>query len=188
MLDVSHTLITDDERVIRNMLKEILEFEGYKISLANIWREALDCIQKHKIDLIFLDIKMKAMDGLETVKEIRKLGFTIPVIMISGHETIEIAVEATKYGAFDFLEKPLDLNRLLLVTRNSLSQQISKIKQRLPKLPAILGKSKAIETIKLLIDKIASTRSRVLTTDNRIDQLLIGYVLRTHKSHGFRSS
>ena len=76
MLDVSHILITDDERAIRNMLKEILEFEGYKISLANIWREALDCVQKHEIDLIFLDIKMKGMDGLETLKEIRKLGLT----------------------------------------------------------------------------------------------------------------
>ena len=169
MPDTSHILITDDERAIRNTLKEILEFEGYKISLANSGREALDSVQKHEIDLIFLDIKMKGMDGLETLKEIRKLGFTMPVIMISGHGTIEIAVEATKHGAFDFLEKPPDLNRLLLVTRNALSQQtlnqqISKIKERLPKLPAILGKSKAIDTIKLLIDKVAPTRSRVLIT------------------------
>jgi DNA-binding NtrC family response regulator len=169
MPDTSHILITDDERAIRNTLKEILEFEGYKISLANSGREALDSVQKHEIDLIFLDIKMKGMDGLETLKEIRKLGFTMPVIMISGHGTIEIAVEATKHGAFDFLEKPPDLNRLLLVTRNALSQQIlnqqiSKIKERLPKLPSILGKSKAIDTIKLLIDKVAPTRSRVLIT------------------------
>ncbi len=169
MANSAHILVTDDERAIRNTLKEILEFEDYQVSTAESGVEALKCVQEYHIDLIFLDIKMKGMDGLETLKEIRKLGFQMPVIMISGHGTIEIAVEATKHGAFDFLEKPPDLNRLLLATRNALSQQtlnqqIKKIKKRLPKLPEILGESVAIARIKQMIEKVAPTKSRVLIT------------------------
>jgi DNA-binding NtrC family response regulator len=169
MANSAHILITDDERAIRNTLKEILEFEDYQVSTAESGAEALKCVQANHIDLVFLDIKMKGMDGLETLKEIRKLGYQMPVIMISGHGTIEIAVEATKHGAFDFLEKPPDLNRLLLATRNALSQQtlnqqITKIKKRLPKLPEILGESVAIARIKQMIEKVAPTKSRVLIT------------------------
>lgn len=169
MAKTAHILVTDDERAIRNTLKEILEFEDYQVSTAESGAEAIEFVDKNQIDLIFLDIKMKGMDGLETLKEIRKLGFQMPVIMISGHGTIEIAVEATKHGAFDFLEKPPDLNRLLLATRNALSQQtlnqqITKIKKRLPKLPQILGESVAIARIKQMIEKVAPSKSRVLIT------------------------
>lgn len=123
MANKAHILVTDDERAIRSTLKEILEFEGYTVSTAESGAEALEIIAKETIHLMFLDIKMKGMDGLETLKKLRETGSEIPVVMISGHGTIEIAVEATKYGAFDFLEKPPDLNRLLLATRNALSQE-----------------------------------------------------------------
>ncbi len=169
MAKSAHILVTDDERAIRNTLKEILEFEDYQVLTAESGAEAISFVQKNDIDLILLDIKMKGMDGLETLKEIRSQGYQMPVIMISGHGTIEIAVEATKHGAFDFLEKPPDLNRLLLATRNALSQQdlnqqITKIKKRLPKLPLILGESVAIARIKQMIDKVAPSKSRVLIT------------------------
>ncbi|MBO6793763.1 MAG: sigma-54-dependent Fis family transcriptional regulator [Balneolaceae bacterium] len=169
MAKKAHILVTDDERAIRSTLKEILEFEGYTVTTAESGAEALKIIAKETIHLMFLDIKMKGMDGLETLKKLRESGSEIPVVMISGHGTIEIAVEATKYGAFDFLEKPPDLNRLLLATRNALSQEslnrkITKMKARLPKLPPILGDSAAIQRIKNLIDKVAPTKSRVLIT------------------------
>ncbi len=169
MAKKAHILVTDDERAIRSTLKEILEFEGYTVTTAESGDEALKIIAKESIHLMFLDIKMKGMDGLETLKKLRESGSEIPVVMISGHGTIEIAVEATKYGAFDFLEKPPDLNRLLLATRNALSQEslnrkITKMKARLPKLPPILGDSAAIQRIKNLIDKVAPTKSRVLIT------------------------
>ena len=167
MAKIPHILVVDDERAIRNTLKEILEFEGYHIATAESGFKCLELIQKHNFDLLFLDIKMKGMDGLETLKEIRNIGQSMPVIMISGHGTIEIAVEATKFGAFDFLEKPPDLNRLLIATRNALSQQtlhqeIVKIKKRLPRLPELLGESNAMLRIKAMIEKVAPSKSRVL--------------------------
>ena len=165
----AHILITDDERAIRNTLKEILEFEGYTVSTAESGQAALDILEKEEVSLVFLDIKMKGLDGLETLRKIRESGNDVPVVMISGHGTIEIAVEATKSGAFDFLEKPPDLNRLLLATRNALSQQsltqeIRKIKKKIPKIQEIIGDSLAINQVKRLIDKVAPTHSRVLVT------------------------
>ncbi|MBD3616025.1 MAG: sigma-54-dependent Fis family transcriptional regulator [Gracilimonas sp.] len=165
----AHILVTDDERAIRNTLEEILQFENYKVSTVDSGQAALDFISENPIDLMFLDIKMQGMDGLETLKKLREAGHEIPVIMISGHGTIEIAVEATKMGAYDFLEKPPDLNRLLIAVRNALSQENLKkeykqIKKKLPKIQEIIGESKAISKIKSLIEKVAPTQSRVLIT------------------------
>lgn len=165
----AHILVTDDEKGIRNTLKEILEFEDYEVSTAESGSEALEMISKEEVDLMLLDIKMKGIDGIETLRQIRTSGFEFPVIMISGHGTIDIAVEATKMGAFDFLEKPPDLNRLLLTVRNALSQQdlakeVKQIKKKLPQIQEIIGESKAIIRIKSMIDKVAPTQSRVLIT------------------------
>ena len=164
-----HILVTDDERSIRNTLKEILEFEDYKVSTAESGQESLEFVEAHDIDLMFLDIKMQGMDGIETLRKLREAGHRFPVIMISGHGTIEIAVEATKIGAYDFLEKPPDLNRLLLAVRNALSQQtlekeVQQIKKKLPKIQEIIGESKAISNIKKMIEKVAPSQSRVLIT------------------------
>ncbi len=164
-----HILVTDDERAIRNTLKEILEFENYKVTTADSGQAALDVIGKERVDLMFLDIKMQGMDGMETLKKIRENGHEFPLIMISGHGTIEIAVEATKMGAYDFLEKPPDLNRLLLAVRNALSQQtlakeIKQIRKKLPQIQEIIGESSAISKIKSIIEKVAPTQSRVLIT------------------------
>ncbi|MEX0721738.1 MAG: sigma-54 dependent transcriptional regulator [Balneolaceae bacterium] len=165
----AHILVTDDEKSIRNALKEILEFENYEVSTVESGRESLEFVAENPVDLMFLDIKMQGMDGLETLKRIRKAGHQFPVIMISGHGTIEIAVEATKRGAYDFLEKPPDLNRLLLAVRNALSQQnlvreFQQIKKKLPQIQEIIGESKPIKKVKSLIEKVAPTQSRVLIT------------------------
>lgn len=165
----AHILVTDDERAIRNTLKEILEFEDYQVSTAESGQQSLDFIAENNVDLMFLDIKMQGMDGIETLKKIRELGHRFPVIMISGHGNIEIAVEATKIGAYDFLEKPPDLNRLLVAVRNALSQrdlakEVEQIRSKLPQLQKIIGESKAISKIKKMIEKVAPTQSRVLIT------------------------
>ena len=162
-------LVTDDEKAIRNTLKEILEFEGYIVHTAENGLETINLADEYAFDLLILDIKMKGIDGLETLKKLREKDYDFPVLMISGHGTIEIAVEATKMGAYDFIEKPPDLNRLLITVRNALSQQVlakevKQIKKRLPKIQEIIGESKAISQIKNIIDKVAPTQSRVLIT------------------------
>jgi DNA-binding NtrC family response regulator len=162
-------LVTDDEKSIRNSLKEILEFEGYNVLEAETGAQVFDIVKTKNIDLMLLDIKMKAMDGMEVLGKLNDSGYSFPVIMISGHGTIEVAVEATKMGAFDFIEKPPDLNRLLVSVRNALEQrqlaeENKSIRSRLPQVPEIIGESSAIEKIKQTIDKVAPTNSRVLIT------------------------
>jgi DNA-binding NtrC family response regulator len=166
---VAGILVVDDEKAIRNTLKEILEYEGYQVETAHSGEEALSKLPDLKADLVLLDIKMPGMDGMECFEAIQEAGFDIPVIMISGHGTIELAVEATKRGAFDFIQKPPDLNRLLLSVRNALSQSVLKtenkrIRARLPETPPIIGESEAIRKVKEVIDKVARTSSRVLIT------------------------
>ncbi|MCC5905910.1 MAG: sigma-54-dependent Fis family transcriptional regulator [Balneolaceae bacterium] len=165
----SKILITDDEKSIRNALREILEFESYSVLEAENGEQALSMIRNEAIDLVMLDIKMKGIDGIEVLGKIKELKPELPVIMISGHGTIKIAVEATKTGAFDFLEKPPDLNRLLISIRNALkSSELVKenrqIRSQLHGETFIIGKSPAIERIKQLIDKVAVSDSRVLIT------------------------
>lgn len=167
--DNIHILVTDDERAIRNTLREILEYEGYQVLEAVNGEEAIQVAVSSPVDLVLLDIKMQGLDGIETLTALRDKGLTMPVIMLSGHGTIEIAVEATHKGAFDFLEKPPDLNRLLLSIRNALSnrklqKEVQLIKKRLPALQPIIGNSEPMRSIRTLIDRVAPSSSRVLIT------------------------
>ena len=161
-------LIIDDERPIRSSLRDILEYEDYKVLDSDNGEEALSILNKEKIDLVLCDIKMNKMDGMEVLTAAKK--FTdIPFIMISGHGTIETAVEAARKGAFDFLEKPLDLNRLLITVRNalekgSLVKETKVLKRKISKTKEILGNSTGINLIKDTIEKVAPTEARVLIT------------------------
>ena len=162
-------MVTDDEKSIRNSLRDILEFEDYKVLEAENGDQVFDLLDKRSVDLMLLDIKMKGMDGMEILSRLKEEDYRFPVIMISGHGNIEIAVEATKKGAFDFIEKPPDLNRLLVSVRNALDQQRlteenRSMKSRLPQVPEIVGTSDAIDEIKKAIDKVAQTNSRVMVT------------------------
>ena len=169
MSDKPRILVTDDEKSIRNALREILEFEGYTVLEAENGDTALKTIESERVDLVMLDIKMKGMDGIEVLSEIKKREKDLPVIMISGHGTIKIAVEATKNGAYDFLEKPPDLNRLLISIRNALKnselhRENKQIRQELNGAVEIIGESPAMRSVKRMIDKVAPTDSRVLIT------------------------
>ncbi|WP_166334299.1 sigma-54-dependent transcriptional regulator [Sphingobacterium chungjuense] len=161
-------LIIDDERPIRSSLRDILEYEDYKVLDVDNGSDALDILKKEKIDLVLCDIKMNKMDGMEVLSTSKTFTDT-PFIMISGHGTIETAVEAARKGAFDFLEKPLDLNRLLITVRNalekgSLVKETKVLKKRVSKTKEILGESSGITLIKDTIDKVAPTDARVLVT------------------------
>lgn len=171
MSDVMPTiLVVDDEKSIRNSLRDILEFEDYRVVEAEDGQQVFDVLEDNTdVDLMLLDIKMKGMDGMEILTKLREQNYSFPVIMISGHGNIEIAVKATKKGAFDFIEKPPDLNRLLVSVRNALdqhrlSEENKSIKSRLPEVPEIIGESKAIQQIKSTIEKVAQTSSRVMVT------------------------
>jgi two-component system, NtrC family, nitrogen regulation response regulator NtrX len=162
-------LITDDEKSIRNTLRDILEYENYTIFEAESGQKALEILDSKEIDLVLLDIKMKGMDGIEVLENIRENGSDVPVILVSGHGTIEIAVEATKKGAFDFIEKPPDLNRLLVSIRNALENkkllnENRQMRSKLHGVQEIIGTSPQIEEIKKTIDKVAPSQSRVLIT------------------------
>ncbi len=162
-------LVTDDEKSIRNSLREILEFEQYRVLEAEGGESALNQIKSEKVDLMILDIKMKGMDGIEVLEKVKEMNSDLPVIMISGHGTIKIAVQATKIGAFDFIEKPPDLNRLLISVRNALSrnklvEENKRIRTELNDVREMVGESSAIDRIKKTIDKVAPSTSRVLIT------------------------
>lgn len=166
-------LIIDDERAIRNTLKDILELEGYSVSVAENGKQGVEMAEKESFDLIYSDIKMPEMDGLEVLD---KLNGLCPIVMISGHGTIETAVEAIKKGAFDFIEKPLDLNRLLVTTRNALAhkdlsktigektEEIKNLRKKVEKQHRMIGESPAILRVREIIDKVAPTEARVLIT------------------------
>ncbi|HMO37883.1 MAG TPA: sigma-54 dependent transcriptional regulator [Saprospiraceae bacterium] len=162
-------LITDDEGSIRRTLREILEFEKYEVTEA---ADGLDCLAKVKkttYDVILLDIKMPKMDGMETLEKLQELAPDTPVIMISGHGTIDTAVEAVKKGAFDFIAKPPDLNRLLITIRNALDKsnlvvETKVLRQKISKakVQEIIGNSEGIRQIKDTIARVATTDARVL--------------------------
>jgi DNA-binding NtrC family response regulator len=168
---MAHILIIDDEKPIRSTLREILEYEKYKVSDAENGEEGLKLIEKEKFDLVLCDIKMPKIDGIEVLEKVMEKHSDLPVVMISGHGTIETAVEAIKMGAFDFIAKPLDLNRLLVTVRNALdkSDLVEETKQlrkkvHQSKLTDIIGESDAIMEVKQMIEKVAPTDARVLIT------------------------
>lgn len=161
-------LIVDDERSIRNSLREILEFEKYKVEEAVDGEEALEKIKDTLYDLILCDIKMPKKDGVEVLEQ----GLLItdaPFIMISGHGNIETAVDALKKGAYDYIEKPLDLNRLLVAVRNALEKkdlvnETKILKKRVSNKYRMVGESQVIDKVREMIDKVAPTDARVLIT------------------------
>ncbi len=162
-------LIIDDEKSIRNALREILEYEKYQVNEAIDGSEGLSMIQKDKYDIILCDIKMPKMDGIEVLDKIMRLSSDTPVIMISGHGNIETAVEAVKKGAFDFIAKPLDLNRLLVTIRNAMDKstlvtETKVLKKKVSKTFDMIGESKAITQIQAMIERVAPTDARVLIT------------------------
>jgi two-component system nitrogen regulation response regulator NtrX len=162
-------LIIDDERSIRSTLKEILEYEKYEIVEANDGAEGLQLLKKEDFDLVMCDIKMPKMDGMEVLSAASELKPDLPFIMISGHGSIDTAVEATKKGAYDFLQKPPDLNRLLITVRNALEKkelltETKILKRKATKTKDILGHSSPILRIKDTIEKVAPTEARVLIT------------------------
>lgn len=162
-------LIIDDEKSIRNTLKEILEFEGHEVELAADGVEGLEKATSDNYDVIFSDIKMPNMDGMELLDKLGESNVDSAVIMISGHGSIDSAVECIKKGAFDFIQKPLDLNRILITLRNAtdrtnLVKETKTLKKKISKIPEIVGVSPAITKIKDMIDRVAPTEARVLVT------------------------
>ena len=164
-------LLIDDERAIRRALREILEFENCQVQEAESGVQALQLLEQSNFDLIFSDIKMPHMDGIELLEQIKKKNPETPVVMISGHGNVETAVGAIKLGAFDFIEKPLDLNRILVLLRqvkdrNHLVEQTVQLKQVVKKIKGthIIGQTPAIQEITAMIDKVAPSDARVLIT------------------------
>ena len=184
-------LIIDDERAIRNTLKEILEFEGYTIDLAENGKQGVEKAKTGGYDLIYSDVKMPEMDGIEVLETLQKEeACECPIVMISGHADVETAVTALKKGAYDFIEKPLDLNRLLVTTKNALEQkslkaensrskqEISVLRKKVGKRNQMIGESEAIQRVRAIIEKVAPTEARVMITgDNGTGKEVVARLL-----------
>ncbi len=165
---MANILIIDDERSIRNTLRDILEYEKFKVDEAENGMDAIELIKNKTYDVILCDIKMPEMDGIEVLDKALLLTDS-PIIMISGHGTIETAVEAIKKGAYDYIAKPLDLNRLLITIRNALDKstlitETKKLKQQVSQTWEMVGESEALTKIKDMIERVAPTDARVLIT------------------------
>ncbi len=182
-------LVVDDERAIRNTFKEILEFEGYEVQVAEDGQQGINKALAEDYDLIFSDVKMPNKDGLDLLQELHDK-VKAPIVLISGHGNIETAVEAIKKGAWDFIEKPLDLNRLLVTTKNaidhqSLKQELGETKEQVRSLRKkvagrnrMVGDSDACAHIRELIDKVAPTDARVLITgDNGTGKEIVAHLI-----------
>ena len=168
---MSKILIIDDEKAIRRALREILEFEGFEIEEAENGKEGFEKATSTVFDLIFCDIKMPQMDGMEVLDALMKANSETPIILISGHGNIETAVQAIKNGAFDFIEKPLDLNRILITIRNAkektqLVQETIQLKKTVKRFKgdSIIGETDGIVHIKEMIQKVAPSDARVMIT------------------------
>ncbi len=162
-------LVIDDEKSIRNTLKDILGFEGYQVEMAENGIVGVAMVKITDYDIILCDIKMPDMDGLEALEQIMSIRPESTVVMISGHGTIDTAVEAIKKGAFDFIEKPLDLNRLLITLRNAsdktaLVKETTSLKQKVSRKFEIIGDSPAIRKVLEMCDRVGPTEARVLIT------------------------
>jgi two-component system, NtrC family, nitrogen regulation response regulator NtrX len=176
---MSNILIVDDEKAIRKTLSEILSYEGYKIDEAGDGEEGIRKFREKEYDVILCDIKMPKMDGIEFLEKAKEANPDIPIIMISGHGTIETAVEAVKKGAYDYISKPPDLNRLLITIRNamdktSLVAETKVLKRRVSKVQDMIGESTPIHKIRETIDKVAPTEARILVTgENGVGKELV---------------
>lgn len=162
-------LVVDDERAIRNTLKEILEDEGHGVEIAENGKQGFEKAKEQQYDLIFSDIKMPEMDGMELLSALREAEVESPIVMISGHGNIETAVESIKKGAFDFITKPIELNRLLITTKNALEkktlvQSTKVLNKKVTAKYQMVGESEAIERVRDMIHKVAPTDARVLIT------------------------
>ncbi len=172
-------LIIDDEKAIRKTLTEILSFEGYKIEEAADGEEGLKKFREKNYDLVLCDIKMPKVDGIEFLQKAGEINPDVPIIMISGHGNIETAVDAVKKGAYDYISKPPDLNRLLITIRNamdksSLVSETKVLKRKVSKVQEMIGASSPIKKIKETIDKVAPTDARILITgDNGVGKELV---------------
>jgi two-component system nitrogen regulation response regulator NtrX len=166
---MSRILIIDDEKSIRHSLKEILEYENYKVDEAPDGIEGIKMAEKEKYDIIFCDIKMPRMDGIEVLENLQNKCPEVPVVMISGHGNIDTAVEAIRKGAFDFIAKPLDLNRILITVRNALDRTVlvketKTLKRKMSRTNEMIGDSEGIKKIKDMIERVAPTDARVMIT------------------------
>ena len=162
-------LVIDDERSIRNSMKDILQYEGHDVVLAENGMEGLVSVKSEKPDIVFCDIKMPKMEGIEVLERIKEFSTDTPVIMISGHGTIDTAIEAIRKGAYDFIEKPLDLNRLLITIKNAtdkhqLIHETKTLKNKVSKKYDMIGESEAINHVRSMIDKVAVSDARILIT------------------------
>lgn len=164
-------LVIDDERAIRRALREILEFEEFEVDEAENGREGLEKAKSETYDIIFCDIKMPELDGMEVLDGLLKSNVDSPVIMISGHGNVETAVQAIKKGAFDFIEKPLDLNRILVTIRNAKDKTVLLEEKKVLKKTvnrfkgsSIIGETEQVQKIKAMIEKVAPSDARVLIT------------------------
>lgn len=177
--NMAKILIIDDDRSIRRTLRDILEYEGYKVEEAIDGLEGLTKIKEEHFDVVFCDIKMPKMDGMDVLTEAQKIKPDVPIIMISGHGTMETAVEAVKKGSFDFIAKPPDLNRLLITVRNALdrSSLISETKilrRKVTKVRDIIGIAPSIVKIRETIERVGNTEARILITgDNGTGKELV---------------
>ncbi|MGN6293355.1 MAG: sigma-54-dependent transcriptional regulator [Chitinophagaceae bacterium] len=172
-------LIIDDEKAIRKTLTEILSFEGYKLDEASDGEEGLKKFKEKTFDLVLCDIKMPKLDGIEFLQKASEINPDIPIIMISGHGNIETAVEAVKKGAYDYISKPPDLNRLLITIRNamertSLVTETKVLKRKVSRVQEMIGSSAPMQKIKDTIDKVAPTDARILITgENGVGKELV---------------
>ena len=166
---MAQVLVIDDEKSIRNTLKDILEYENHQVEMAENGPAGLELFKEKLFDIVLCDIKMPEMDGLEVLTQIAEQNPEVPVVMISGHGNIDTAVEAIKKGAYDFIEKPLDLNRLLVTIKNAIEKndlvvETKRLKKKISTKYEIVGESPAIAKVKDMIQKVASTDARVLIT------------------------